>query len=452
MTHAHTFFRLATSGKQQLFLVIALLLAWGTVAHGQQNEMTLSQMINSALENNYNVQVFKNRQKQAANSNTIGNAGMLPRLDITGEKSISIENSEQQFFSGDGQQADAAKQESLNAAASLSWVVFDGLAMFARKDRLAQLEELGKTDTRYFLEQTAQDLSFAYYQLKLEQNLLDVYAKNLEVSKSRLHLQEESERIGAGSLLEVQRARVDRNTDSSMVLSQHSAIRELEIEINRIMNTELTNSVTTTTEFDLVENLDVVDLLELATSNNAELNQQQIEEIIAAKELKMNRGAMYPELELFGNYRFGKVSNEVGFLMSSQAFGPNFGVRVRFNLFNGNQKRIAVQNAKIETETRKLETEQTSQTIQAAVRVAYLRWQSENQQMDLEIESVQEARKTLTIADRQYELGAINDVDFRTIQLNALNAESRLMQAEYRAKVREIELYRLSGQLLEKIM
>lgn len=452
MMHALTFIRLSTAGKRHTFLVLVLVAAWSAALHGQGGEMTLGEMVNKALENNYNVQVFKNRQQQAANSNTIGNAGMLPRLDITGEKSISIENTEQQFFSGEGQQANAAKQEALGANASLSWVVFDGLAMFARKDRLAQLEMLGETDTRYYLEQTAQDLAFAYYQLMLEQNLLAVYSKNLEVSKARLYLKSEGERIGSGSLLEVQRARVDRNTDSSMVLSQQAAIQELEIEINRIMNSELTNSVTTTTEFDLAEDLNVLNLLELATARNAQLNQQQIEEIIAAKELKMNRGSMYPELELFGNYNYGKVSNEVGFLMSSQSFGPNFGVRVRFNLFNGGQKRIAVQNAKIEKETRKLETAQVSQTIQAAIRVAYLRWQSEKKQMDLEVESVSEARQTLAIADRQYELGAINDVDFRTIQLNALNAESRLIQAEYRAKIREIELYRLSGQLLEKIM
>ncbi|MDZ7847295.1 MAG: hypothetical protein U5L96_11250 [Owenweeksia sp.] len=40
--------------------------------------------------------------------------------------------------------------------------------MFARKERLEKLALLGKTNTRYYVEQTAADLAKAYYQLKQE--------------------------------------------------------------------------------------------------------------------------------------------------------------------------------------------------------------------------------------------------------------------------------------------
>lgn len=418
----------------------------------QDGPMTLPEMVNSALEANYNIQIYRNFQKQAENSNTIGNAGMLPRIDITGEQSFSFQNSEQQFFTGDSQQADAARSESTSAQASLNWVVFDGLAMFARKDRLGQLAVLSKTDTRYYIEQTAADLAMGYFQLKQEKKLLAAYRKTLEVSKARVQLQEKSADIGAGTELEIQRARVDRNTDSSLVLSQQALITELEIQINQLMNRDLVRTIDPQDDFNLAESLDLMQMMERAKEENAQLTQQQIQEMIADEEVKINRGAMFPEVELFGNYQYGRQSNEVGFLQSSQTFGPNFGVRVRFNLFNGGQQRTTVQNAKIAAETEKVRTDQVTQEISAAVRVAYLRWENEMAQVNLERQSVEEARLTLDIAQRQYELGAINDVDFRTIQLNALNAESRYLQAQFRAKSREIELYRLSGQLMEKIM
>ncbi len=139
-------------------------------------------------------------------------------------------------------------------------------------------------------------------------------------------------------------------------------------------------------------------------------------------------------------------------MQSSQAFGPSFGIRVRFNLFNGGKQRTKLQNAQIAAETEQVRTDQVAQDIRAAVRIAYLRWENQMKQVELKHHSVDEARKTLEIAGRQYDLGTISDVDFRTIQLNALNAEVRFLQAKFSTKSREIELYRLSGQLMEWLL
>ena len=87
--------------------------------------------------------------------------------------------------------------------------------------------------------------------------------------------------------------------------------------------------------------------------------------------------------------------------------------------------------------------------MEQSLRVAYLRWQTSAQQARLERESVVAANEALAIARRQYELNALTNVEFRVIQLNAINAETRFLAAQYAAKVREVELLRVSGKLLE---
>jgi outer membrane protein TolC len=430
--------------------IVAFFLPMSSVA--QQESLSLSEMVSSALESNYDIQIYRNLQQQAENTNTVGNAGMLPVLDITGEQSISINNSEQQFFTGDSQQADAARSESTSAQASLRWVVFDGLAMFARKDQLEKLALLSKTETRYYLEQTAADLASAYFQLKREKKLLDAYRETMAVSQARLELQEKSNEVGAGTALDLQRARVDLNTDSAQELNQKAMINELQIQINQLMSRDLEKTINPTQDFELKESFDLLQLIETAQKENAQLSQQQIREMVAKEDVKINRGMMYPEVEIFGNYQYGRQSNEVGFLQSSQSFGPNFGVRVRFNLFNGGQQRTTLENAKITVENESIRANQINQEIRAAVRVAYIRWQNGMQRIDLEEQSVAEAEQTLEIAQKQYELGAINDVEFRTIQLNALNAEVRFLEAQFSAKSREIELQQLTGQLLNEVL
>lgn len=433
-------------------LLVVVCATLPSIAIAQDNSMSLSEMVSEALESNYDIQIYRNLERQSEYSNTIGNAGMLPVIDLTGEQSLSINNSEQQFFTGDSQQADAARSESTSAQAAVRWVVFDGLAMFARKDQLEQLTMLSKTEKRYYLEQTTADLARTYFQLKQEKKLLDAYRETLEVSKARLKLQEKSSEVGAGTALDLQRARVDLNTDSAMVLNQLAMISELQIQINQLMSRDLEKTIEPTEDFNLQESFDLLSILEKAKQENAQLSQQQIQEMIAKQDVKINRGMMYPELELFGNYQYGRQSNEVGFLQSSQSFGPNFGVRVRFNLFNGGQQRTALENAKITVENESIRANQIDQEIRAAVRIAYIRWQNAMTRVQLEKQSVDEAKLTLDIAQKQYEVGAINDVEFRTIQLNALNAEVRFQEAQFNAKTREIELHQLSGNLLNVVL
>jgi outer membrane protein TolC len=236
------------------------------------------------------------------------------------------------------------------------------------------------------------------------------------------------------------------------VINQKVQIRELSIQLNQLVNRDLAQIINPTDTITLKADFDLPGILQKAIDNNAQLKTQELEELIAISQSKIARGQLFPEVELFGNYDFNRQTNEVGFLESSRSFGPDFGVSVRFNLFSGSQERIARQNAEIAIESEKLRTEDLDQEIKAAVRVAYLRWQSQIEQVNLEKESVKAAQKTLEIANKQYELGAITNVDFRIIQLNAINARTRFLEAQYNAKSRELELLRLSGELMDSLL
>lgn len=411
-------------------------------------QMSLEQLIDAALEQNYQIRVYRNDALAAQNSNTIGNAGMLPEVDITGELRQEIVNSEQVFLSGESQTADNATNNALSANIGATWIVFDGLAMFARKEQLEKLELLSRADQRFYIEQTVADLANSYYQLKQETGLLAAYRKSLEVSQSRYEYEKKALEVGASDALDFQLARVDRNTDSSLVLQQEAQIQEITIALNRIINRDLTAKIIPVDSIRLQSSFNLAELMARARENNAQLNRQQLSELIALSETKILRGALFPEVEVFGNYNFNRQTNEVGFLQSRRSFGPDFGVRVRFNLFSGGQERIASRNAAIALQNEELIYEDLNAEVEASLRVAYLRWTSGTKQVALEKESVAAAAQALEIASRQYELGSLTNVDFRIIQLNAINAETRFLEAQYIAKSREIELLRMSGGLV----
>ena len=147
------------TGRGALFVLILLWLA--PVTGFGQTDLSLRELVDQALETNYQIQVIRQAERIADNSNTRGNAGMLPEVNMTGELRTAINNSRQEFFTGDSQQSNNARRNSASVGVEARWVVFDGLAMFARKDRLEQLVELSRADTRFFMEQTVADLATA---------------------------------------------------------------------------------------------------------------------------------------------------------------------------------------------------------------------------------------------------------------------------------------------------
>ena len=434
--------------KIACFTILSLLC--GDQLFSQEN-MTLQGLINKALDENYQIQIYRNLTEAASNSNTVGNAGILPIVDLTGEARNEINNSRQEFLSGETQNANNAQNTSLSGSIGARWIVFDGLAMFARKKQLEELELLSQADKRFYIEQTVADISVIYYQLLQENQLLNAYQKSLEVSQTRVKFERRAVDVGSSDMLDLQLALVDRNTDSSMVLQQEARIQELSISLNRIINQKLTTSINPADSIQLKSDMSLVNLIKEAKENNAQLNQQQLNELIALSETKIRKGELFPEIELFGNYSYNRQQNEVGFLSSRRSYGPDFGIRVRFNLFSGGQRQIARENASIALENEEILYEDLSQEVEASIRTAYIRWSNSLKQISLEQESVSAALQALEIAAKQYEIGEITNIDFRLIQLNAINARTRLLEAQYLAKSREIEMLRMSGRLLQDL-
>src|SRR5690606_29796156 len=96
--------------------------------------------------------------------NTPGQAGMLPTLDALGQYNQDHSATRQTFFSGEVREVDDANTQVLSGAIQLNWTVFDGLTMFAIKDRLAALEEIERNLLKQQVESTVYEVMAAYYQ------------------------------------------------------------------------------------------------------------------------------------------------------------------------------------------------------------------------------------------------------------------------------------------------
>jgi outer membrane protein TolC len=67
--------------------------------------------------------------------------------------------------------------------------------------------------------------------------------------------------------------------------------------------------------------------------------------------------------------------------------------------------------------------------------------------IELETKNEEIAKENLDITLAKYKIGTIPTIEFRTAQLNYINATLRLSNAIYLAKLSEITLKQLSGNL-----
>ena len=416
-----------------------------------QETFDLSALINRVLTENYQVLIVRNQEQIAVNNNTIGNAGFLPTVDIQGTTSQSNNNTRIEFFSGTVRENPSAKSSNLNGYVNMNWTVFDGFRMFAMKDQLEILQEMGEMDTRYYIEQTISDIAVSWYQLIKENILLDNLKQTLDISRFRLFLEKKKLDVGSGNLLLYNQAMVDYNSDSLAMMSQKRLIKSLVIYINRIANLdpELEMKMINTSLLpEMVAEKD--SLIARAIQSNREIRLAMLQEMVSESNIRIQKADYYPEINLYGQYSYNKQSNEVGTVQFGKTYGRQAGVTVRFNLFNGFNDKREIVNTKIILENTTLEKEKITYQVKSTVLDNYYQHQSILQQLIITDQNTLAAQKSLDIAKIQYEQGAISGFDFRQTQLSLIRMQNAATILRFTLKSLEIELNRLSGEILKK--
>jgi len=414
---------------------------------------TLPELIQVALANNYQIQILKNQQEMAANSNTIGNSGQLPSVGLTGGISTASNNIRQELANGSVNEGNNAQTSNMNFSLLANWRVFDGFGVYARKDQLEYLEQMGELNAKFYIEQTVADIAVAYYQLVYEKQVLENHKMSLLISSYRLRLEEKRKSVGSGTLLDYGQAQVDYYTDSIARMTQETKIRSLEIELNRILNQDLElnlNVDESTFSFEPVLAKDT--LLAQTQRNNIQLERFMLAELMAETALRMEKANRYPLINLYGGFQFTQSQAEIGFILQNRNAGPVVGLNVNFNLFNGGQTNIAVKNAELELENTSLNTQLTNVNLDAQLLDLYNQYNSLSDRIALARLNVETMQKVYQVASEQFSKGGINGYEFRLTQLSLLNAQITLTAQQFSLKLVEINLNRIAGTVVDSYL
>ena len=366
-------------------------------------------------------------------------------------KNYTISGLDQEFFGGLRAPLvqSGVNSNSSNGGLAMVWTLYDGKGMFILKDRFKELQNLGAKQTETAIENLISLISSSYYDL-IRQNLrVNNFRKGLEISNDRLKLAKDRYEVGQGSKVDYYSAQVDYNEDKALLIAQEQSYLNTKISYNTLLVRNHQEEFNVDSKIDLLPKLNLPELKEFALKQNPTLISALLTKKITDLDTKSIQSLQMPQIDLLAGFNMSQVNNGAGFgVQRGTSDVLNYGLRATINIFDGYNQKRRVQNAKINAEIAQLQIDDLKNALTSTLERAFVTYENALNLISLETENYAIAKQNIDIAFDRFKVGIATSYELREVQRNAVSAETRLIETKFAAKAAEIELIRLSGNLL----
>ena len=416
--------------------------------------LTLQQAVSQSVEKNYQVQINRSQEEIARNNYSKGNAGYLPTITGNLNSNGSLQNLRQTYLDATRPplQVFGAFNRTSNVGVNVTYTVFNGYARRSLYTQLQQFLQISTVNTRANVEATVAQVATSYYDVVRQVQRFIAFSQALDISRERLELARANYEVGTRSKVDFLSAQVDYNTDSAALLSQDQALRNAKIILNRLLVRDPQTEFSVRDTIIAQPNLQLEPLQRSLNASNPQLAAAVLNRTVASQNVELANAQLLPLVTAQTGYNYQFIDNQGGFgIKSGRAGGPTYLIQATIPIFNGYNLKRQIQNARVNTIIAQSQEDDQRLQLQSAMAQTFQVYQNSLKLLNLEVQNNQLANQNVDIAYDRYRIGNSNFVEFRNVQRNAIDAQTRLIEAEYNAKAAEIELLRLSSTITQEI-
>jgi outer membrane protein TolC len=435
------------------YKIISLALLFVAASCHAQHMLTIEEAVATALQNNYDIQLSKNDSLVAALNYSYRNAAFLPRLNGNLGTSWNNNSTKQVLFDGTKRASNGLKSNNIAASLALNWTLFDGLKMFATREKAEEYLKLGELGIKTQIVTTVATVITTYYNIVRQKQQLKAIQEQMAVNEEQVKLAQYKLDIGSGAKPDVLQSKVDLNAQKAAQLEQQLLISQLKEQLNQVMNT------TPGTEYEVSDTIPLrkdINLGEIQTgieNSNPLLLTLKKNIDIANLTLKETKALNYPTVSFNSAYNFSRTKNQVVINSFSTLFnrtkGFNYGITATIPILNNFTTKRLVQQAQLDIQYQNLIYENQKSQISLSVINAFKDYEQQKKQLDLEESNILLAKENVDIVFQTYKLGAATLIQLREAQRSLADAYDRLIAARYNTKLAETELLSLKGDLVK---
>ncbi|HEY0272476.1 MAG TPA: TolC family protein, partial [Chitinophaga sp.] len=419
------------------------------------NVLTLDQAIDLALRNNYDIRLARNTADVAANDYAYANFLFTPTVNGQAGNTWNSNTSRQNFQTGPPSNRDNIHSPNIQAQLQLNWKLFDGLKMFATRNKLDAINRLGETNVKVQLINTISRVIRSYYNVVQEKQQLRAIQEQMSISEERVKLSDAKFSTGLGPKTDLLQAKVDYNAQKAAFLRQQTVIDQTKDTLNQLMAAKPANNVSYDVEEIIPINMDLSfgDLESGMNKNSLDIRSARQSVEVYQYALKEYKGNLFPTLYFSSGYNFSRTT----FSQPTNQFSPisnlnrgyNYGFSANIPIFNGFSARQQYKDAKLNVEYYQLNLENVRTKLALDLNNSFKDYEYYKLALSLEEENLELARENAMVALERFKQGVSTTIEVKQAQQSLEDSQYRLIQARFNAKVAETELLRLKGELLK---
>ena len=415
-----------------------------------QEILTKKEALKITLENNFGIKIANNNLEVAKNNASIYNHGYLPTASVSSGTNYRSENQDINFQQRSRDTIiSGAVTKSYNASLNLRYLIFDGLGRKYNYQQLKETYNLTEIQARETIENTYLRLFTSYFQIaRLSENNHNL-SETLIISKRRLKRATYQYEYGQSTKLELLNAEVDVNNDRIAFIRSKQQLNNAKRGLNVILGVEkeVTYQVETNIEFNTMMNFNQLE--QKTKANNSLLKQNEKNIAISEFNIKINKSNYLPSLALNSSYGWNKSENPVtSFLAGATTTGLNASLNLSWNLFDGGSTKTRIANSKIALENQQILLAQQKITIGNNLKNTWENYQNQLFILKAQEKNVLTTQNNFERSRERYELGQITSIAFRQAQVNLINSKTAFNNAKFDAKLIELQLLQMSGDIL----
>lgn len=429
-----------------LFLVFCFALVASTSADAQKN-LSLNEAIQTALKNSYDIQLVENNLSIAKNNNNFGVAGGLPTITNNSSNNNTLTTINQTFPDANRNTSrNGVDGSTLNNGLNASMLLFNGYRVQATKSRLESLQTQNKFLLESQLLNTISTVMQQYFNVVRQQAFLKTIEKSIEASQQRLDIVRTRQQVGVANQTDLLQSNIDLNALLQAKQNQLLIIDQVKADLLNTIVMPATTPVIINDSIEIDDKI-MLSVVEEKMKNHPLL--QSAQQLININQFleKETKSLTYPTLRASTGFNYNSNKSAAGFILLNESYGPFLGVNLSIPIYSGGANKRAIKNAAINTNTAKIQLQNTEQDLSTELFKTYQSYKNSLKQTPIEIQNFEMSQSLLDLVMQKYQLGQATMVDVKQAQQSFETAGFRLVSLRFNAKIAEIELKRLSNQL-----
>ena len=186
---------------------------------------------------------------------------------------------------------------------------------------------------------------------------------------------------------------------------------------------------------------------ELAQGQNLGILQARLQKRYAEDGKRVEKAALYPQIEAVGTYGYNKQSPES--IMSQDGQFDQIGIEMNWNVFNGGRTQKSIRQASVNVEKSQAQVDAAIRKAETDVKKAYMQVETDQAKLQARKAAMQSSSQVSLASQAQYQEGLKTMVDVLLAQRNAFSARQDYLNSKYDYLLHVLELKASVGKLTE---